>query len=110
MSPRRKDLASLVVHEAEPGVGSIRRTEVVADALPRLIPLLFHEQPEATRLELGAVALNELLPRARLHAALVLWLAPVLAAHRRRRCRREGQGYTVAGGRRALDMTGEERR
>ena len=80
MSPRRKDLASLVVHEAEPGVGSIRRTEVVADALPGLIPLLFHEQPEATRLKLGAVALNELLPRARLHAALVLWLAPVLAA------------------------------
>ena len=53
-----------MVHEAEPGVGCIRRTQVVADALPRLIPLLFHEQPEATRLELGAVALNELLPRA----------------------------------------------
>ena len=41
VSPRRKDLASLVVHEAEPGVLCIRRTVVVADALPGLIPFIW---------------------------------------------------------------------
>ena len=82
MSPRRKDLVSLVVDKAEPGVCYIRRAVVVADALPGLIPLLFHQHTEPAHLEgdgAGLVALNKLLPRERLLTVVVLWLAPVLA-------------------------------
>ena len=83
MPPRRKHLVRLVIHKAEPGVCCICRTVVVADALPRLIPFIFHQHTEPAHLEgdgAGLVALNELLPRERLGAVVVLCLAPVLDA------------------------------
>ena len=71
-----------MIHKAEPGVLYIRRTVVVADALPGLIPFIFHQHTEPANLEgdgAGLVALNKLLPRERLLTVVVLWLAPVLA-------------------------------
>ena len=56
---------------------------MVADALPGLIPFIFHQHTEPAHLEAdgaGLVALNKLLPRERLLTVVVLWLAPVLAA------------------------------
>ena len=72
-----------MIHKAEPGVLYIRRTVVVADALPGLIPFIFHQHTEPAHLEgdgAGLVALDEVPPRERLDAVVVLGLAPVLAA------------------------------
>ena len=77
----------LVIHKAEPRVRCIRCTGMITDALPGLIPSLFHPPTEPTHLKgyfARPVAPKKLLPRELLLAVVVLWLAPFIVAFWRR--------------------------
>ena len=71
MSPRRKDLVSLVVDKAEPGVRYIRRAREVADALPGLMM-----PREALRRLDQACAVRRVASNASTSIAVVLYRAP----------------------------------
>ena len=83
-SPRREDRVGLVIHEAEPRVLRVRRklprARVVADTLPRLVPINLHQLAQTPRLRQVLGPLDDLAPRVGLEAVVVLCFSPVAHA------------------------------